>query len=57
MGGEIQVDTFTTMTQQYPDVAVHPDGEFTVVWESFSPGGSSFGIQRPGPAVELDVQP
>jgi hypothetical protein len=57
VGGEIQVDTFTTMTQQYPDVAVHPDGEFTVVWESFSPGGSSFGIQRPGPAVELDVQP
>ena len=33
-GGEFRVNTFTTGTQRFPDVAVDPDGDFVVVWSS-----------------------
>ncbi|MBZ0101859.1 MAG: right-handed parallel beta-helix repeat-containing protein [Thermoanaerobaculia bacterium] len=36
---QFQVNTYTTDDQTYPDVIVHPEGEFVVVWQSFgSPG-------------------
>ena len=33
--GEFQVNTFTTYSQFNPDVAVGPDGDFVMVWETF----------------------
>jgi hypothetical protein len=41
LGTGFQIAGYTTRTQAYPDVAIHPDGEFTVVWVSFAPDGSS----------------
>ncbi|MEJ2085039.1 MAG: hypothetical protein P8Y44_05085, partial [Acidobacteriota bacterium] len=32
IGGEFQVNTYTTNHQRYPSVAVEPDGGFVVVW-------------------------
>jgi hypothetical protein len=43
-GTEFQVNTYTTDSQQSPDVAVDGFGNFLVVWEDFSRDGSSFGI-------------
>ncbi len=40
LGGEFQVNSYTTGTQRYPDVAVGPDGRFVVVWTSYGSGGS-----------------
>lgn len=39
IGAEIQVNTYTTSQQQWPAVAVAPDGELVVVWSS---NGSAF---------------
>jgi hypothetical protein len=49
LGGEFQVNTYTTGNQEQPAVAVAPDGTFVVVWESgdyYGPtqDGSRFGI-------------
>lgn len=35
---EFQINTYTTLQQMLPDVAVEPDGDFTVVWTSESSG-------------------
>ncbi len=35
LGSQFQVNTYTTEGQFYPAVAVHPDGDFVVVWQSF----------------------
>ena len=44
VGGEFQVNTYTTSLQSQPSVAAHADGDFVVVWESngSSGGDSSF---------------
>ena len=40
VGGEIQVNTYTTGTQVGPHVARAADGRFVVAWTSEGPGGS-----------------
>ena len=39
-GSQFQVNSYTTSSQASPDVAVAPDGDFVVVWQSF---GSAYG--------------
>src|SRR5688572_5502713 len=42
LGGEFQVNTYTTGTQQYPAVATDPDGNFLITWtDDTAPGCSS----------------
>jgi hypothetical protein len=43
IGGEFQVNTYTTSTQQFPSVAVDPDGDFVVVWQSDGSAGGDTG--------------
>ncbi|MBX9852717.1 MAG: cadherin domain-containing protein [Cytophagaceae bacterium] len=43
-GLEFQVNTFTTNNQGYPFIAMDRDGDFTVVWQSFSQDGSGYGV-------------
>ncbi len=48
VGGEFQVNTYTTHRQQYPAVAMDADGDFVVVWHSYGGSGSDtldFSIQ------------
>ena len=48
LGGQFQVNTYTTSFQRYPLVAVNPQGEFLVAWESFgssSPDTSEWSVQ------------
>ena len=40
MGGEFQVNTYTTRTQAGPAVASNAAGEFVVVWHSFGSSGT-----------------
>lgn len=40
MGGEFQVNSYTTSNQEYPTVAMDADGNFTVAWESIGSNGS-----------------
>ena len=44
IGGEIQVNTFTTYDQQAPAVAMDANGNITVAWESLGQDGSGYGI-------------
>lgn len=39
VGGQFQVNTYTTFSQSDPDVAMAPDGSFIVVWESTGADG------------------
>ena len=39
LGGEFQVNTYTTMAQLDPAVAVHASGDFVVVWSSAGSAG------------------
>ena len=43
-GPEFRVNTATTSFQAYPSVAVDPDGDVTVVWQSFGQDGGHFGV-------------
>ncbi len=43
LGGEFQVNTFTSSYQQFPKVAMDSAGNFTVVWQS-DQDGSSWGV-------------
>jgi len=48
LGGESQVNTYTTSNQQFPDTATNHEGRFVVTWESFGSSGSdsdTFSIQ------------
>ncbi len=48
LGGQLQVNTYTTGDQYHPSVAVDPDGSFVVVWRSEGSSGSDvdgFSIQ------------
>ncbi len=40
-GGQFQINSYTTGHQVWPSVAVEPDGDFVVVWESGGSGGSA----------------
>ncbi len=44
VGGEFQVNTYTTNEQGRPSISSTPDGHFVVVWESNGQHGSSVGI-------------
>ena len=44
VGGEFQVNTNTLNFQIRPSVATDSDGDFVVVWQSFSQDGSNYGI-------------
>jgi len=48
IGGEFQVNTYTTNHQRYPSVAVEPDGDFVVVWES----DGSFGTDLSNSSIQ-----
>ena len=44
LGGEFQVNTYTTGSQQSPAVAVDGNGRFVVVWSSSGGDGSAAGV-------------
>ncbi len=44
VGGEFQVNTYTTHNQLYPSAAMDADGDFVVVWDSTGQDGSWEGI-------------
>ena len=44
LGGEFQVNSFTTRNQINPAVAMDRDGDFVVAWESYEQDGSFQGI-------------
>ena len=43
-GSEFQVNTYTTISQGFPSVAMDASGDFVVVWESWGQDGSEGGI-------------
>lgn len=43
-GGEFQINDETIDEQSAPTIAVDPNGNFVVVWQSFGQDGSSFGV-------------
>ena len=44
VGGEFQVNTYTTMSQMESSVAALSGGGFAVTWESYEQDGSGVGI-------------
>ncbi|MGE0093268.1 MAG: Ig-like domain-containing protein [Alphaproteobacteria bacterium] len=44
VGGEFQINTYTTNSQMQSDVAATPDGGFVVVWQSYEQDGSGWGV-------------
>ncbi len=44
IGTEFPVNAYTTSAQQYPAVALEPDGGFLAVWQSFGQDGNDYGI-------------
>ena len=44
LGTELQINLFTTGNQRSTVVAVEPDGDFVVVWQSENQDGSSYGV-------------
>jgi hypothetical protein len=58
LGGEFQVNTYTTTYQGDVAVAVDPDGDFVVVWNSFgSAGTDSDGFSIQGQRYAADGSP
>ncbi|MEM7483510.1 MAG: hypothetical protein AAF481_20310, partial [Acidobacteriota bacterium] len=45
LGGEFQVNSYTTSRQSLPAVAVEAGGDFVVVWESNLQDGSVYSVQ------------
>ena len=43
-GPEFKVNTFTTDYQTRPEMAVEPDGDFIVTWQSYQQDGSYYGV-------------
>jgi hypothetical protein len=43
-GGEFQVNSYTTLNQQYPAVASQANGDFVVVWLSNGQDGAGYGV-------------
>ncbi len=49
MGGELQVNSYTTSSQRLASVGLDADGDFVVVWQSSGSGGtdsSGYSIQK-----------
>jgi hypothetical protein len=44
LGGEFQVNTYTTDSQSNPDLAMDPAGNFVVVWHSSTQDGDNRGV-------------
>ncbi len=44
VGGEFQVNTYTTASQLRPSVAADTTGDFVVVWQSLNEDGASYGV-------------
>jgi hypothetical protein len=44
IGGEFQVNTYTTDTQAAPSAAMDGDGDFVVVWQSYTQDGANYGV-------------
>jgi hypothetical protein len=44
LGGEFQVNSYTTGAQRYPSVSVSPAGGFVVAWPSHYGDGDSYGV-------------
>ena len=44
LGGEFQVNTYTTSAQGHPIVAADAAGDFVVVWNSYGQDGASYGV-------------
>jgi hypothetical protein len=44
VGSEFRVNSYTTIDQKTPAVAIDSDGDFVVTWESQGQDGSSYGI-------------
>lgn len=43
-GSEIQVNTYTTSTQNTPSVALDSDGDFVISWQSYTQDGGAMGV-------------
>jgi hypothetical protein len=43
-GTEFQVNTYTTLNQRRPAVAMNSDGDFIIVWESLRQDGNGYGV-------------
>ena len=43
LGGEFQVNTYTTSEQWWPSVAMDSNGNFVIAWESWGPDQDGFG--------------
>lgn len=43
LGTEMTLNTYTPNAQNYPDIAMHPDGDFVVTWGSNGQDGSGYG--------------
>ncbi|NHZ73472.1 MAG: hypothetical protein GWP16_03265 [Nitrospirae bacterium] len=58
LGGEFQVNSYTTDSQYRPSVAMDTDGDFVVVWESLGSFGSdTFGKSVQGQRFAADGTP
>jgi Ca2+-binding RTX toxin-like protein len=44
IGGEFQVNTYTTSSQRQPAIAMSPDGDFVITWQSYGQDGDGSGI-------------
>jgi phosphoheptose isomerase len=44
VGGEIQVNTYTTSAQRFPTVALESDGDFVIAWASYGQDGAQNGV-------------
>jgi hypothetical protein len=44
LGGEFVVNTYTSLRQTYPDVAMDGLGNFVIVWASYQQDGSGLGV-------------
>ncbi|HXI04129.1 MAG TPA: hypothetical protein VNI57_13220 [Candidatus Saccharimonadales bacterium] len=44
IGGDFQVNTYTSGYQERPSIASNADGDFVVTWNSLSQDGSSWGV-------------
>ena len=56
VGGEFQVNTYTTFDQQVPAITATPDGDLVVAWHSIGQDAGSYGIygQRFGDLIFQD---
>ncbi|MCP4662000.1 MAG: hypothetical protein GY856_41890, partial [bacterium] len=54
VGGELQVNTYTTNAQETPAVAMDADGDFVVVWQSYGSSGADDNLSVQGQRYASD---